>query len=397
MPAAASTSHRPTGLSAAAFADLRESLDVSSLDFPPHVLADAERSIAHPRAGHGRDGDPLRDDRPARVDGPRPGAAPQARRRRLSRALRDRRRGRLRSAGRTDGRRSARTRPDPLRTRRERAPLPPQLSEGAASLLRTRAASARLDDGRRRWWRGRRSRRPPRARAQPQKLDYARVQRALDDRSASESLLLLREVGLLRQEREARRGGINLAIPEQEVERGPDGWTLSFRALLPVEGWNAQVSLLAGQAAAMLMLDARIGVLRTLPAADPSGQRGCAGRRGRSASSGTRASPSRTSSASSTRRSRPTPPCSRSRRSSSAARATRHSRARCLRRAGTRASARSTHTRRLLYAGSSTATWARSASPSAPAQPCPTGCARPCPRSGDDGAVEPARSSTKPA
>ena len=102
-----------------------------------------------------------------------------------------------------------------------------------------------------------------------QKLDYAGVQRSLEDGSASESLQLLREVGLLRQEREQRQGGIDLRIPEQEVVDGPDGYALAFRALLPVEGWNAQISLMTGQAAAELMLDAKVGLLRTLPEADP--------------------------------------------------------------------------------------------------------------------------------
>ncbi len=101
------------------------------------------------------------------------------------------------------------------------------------------------------------------------KLDYAGVQRSLDDGSADEPLVLLREVGQLRQEREARRGGIDLPIPDQEVVLGDDGYVLSWRAPLPVEGWNAQISLLAGQSAAELMLDARVGILRTLPRADP--------------------------------------------------------------------------------------------------------------------------------
>ncbi len=42
-------------------------------------------------------------------------------------------------------------------------------------------------------------------------------------------------------------------------------WTLEFRAPLPVEGWNAQISLLTGMAAASLMMKGEIGILRTLP------------------------------------------------------------------------------------------------------------------------------------
>jgi exoribonuclease R len=102
-----------------------------------------------------------------------------------------------------------------------------------------------------------------------EKLDYASVQRSLDDGTAHESLQLLREVGILRQEREARRGGINLPIPEQEVHKGPHGYVLRYRAPLPVEGWNAQISLMTGMGAAELMLGAGVGVLRTLPQADP--------------------------------------------------------------------------------------------------------------------------------
>ena len=37
----------------------------------------------------------------------------------------------------------------------------------------------------------------------------------------------------------------------------------------PVEQWNAQISLLTGMAAASLMVYARVGILRTLPPADP--------------------------------------------------------------------------------------------------------------------------------
>jgi exoribonuclease R len=101
-----------------------------------------------------------------------------------------------------------------------------------------------------------------------EKLSYESVQAALDDGSAAESLLLLREVGTLRQELERERGGVDLQIPEQEIERGERGYELAFRTQLPVERWNAQISLLTGQSAARLMLDAKIGIVRTLPRAD---------------------------------------------------------------------------------------------------------------------------------
>src|SRR4249919_1473820 len=97
------------------------------------------------------------------------------------------------------------------------------------------------------------------------KLDYAGVQRAIDDGSAGEPLLLLKEIGELRLAREAARGGISLPLPEQEVDIEGDTWSLEFRSLIPAERWNAQISLLTGFAAASLMVYARVGLLRTLP------------------------------------------------------------------------------------------------------------------------------------
>ncbi|MCW2795011.1 MAG: ribonuclease, partial [Nocardioides sp.] len=51
----------------------------------------------------------------------------------------------------------------------------------------------------------------------------------------------------------------------QEVDVSGDQWRLEFRKVLPVELWNAQISLLTGFAAASLMVYARVGLLRTLP------------------------------------------------------------------------------------------------------------------------------------
>jgi exoribonuclease R len=101
------------------------------------------------------------------------------------------------------------------------------------------------------------------------RLDYAGVQGALDDGSADERLALLKEVGLRRVELERRRGGASLPMPEQEVSEDERGhYRLSFRPLLAVEDWNAQISLMAGMAAAGLMMKAGVGILRTMPAPD---------------------------------------------------------------------------------------------------------------------------------
>jgi len=102
-------------------------------------------------------------------------------------------------------------------------------------------------------------------------LAYPEVQGLLDSGAAEDGLSLLEEVGRLRQARAAERGAVHLPTPEQEVADGPDGRPcLVFRAPLPSEAWNAEISLLTGMAAARLMLDAGIGLLRTLPPPDPT-------------------------------------------------------------------------------------------------------------------------------
>ena len=148
---------------------------------------------------------------------------------------------------------------------------PPELSEGAASLLPGELRPALVwtmdvdETGEGTDVHVRKARVRSR-----KKLDYGGVQHALDDGSADEVLRLLREVGILRQQREARRGGVSLQLPEQEVMTAPDGYELSYRAPFPVEGWNAQISLMTGMAAAELMLEGEVGILRTVPAADPA-------------------------------------------------------------------------------------------------------------------------------
>lgn len=104
-----------------------------------------------------------------------------------------------------------------------------------------------------------------RSRAQ---LEYASAQASLD-RGEDSPLALLPEIGRLRQEQEQQRGGASLNLPDEEVVQLEDGsYAIERRRPLPVEDWNAQLSLLTGMAAASLMIDARVGILRTMPQPD---------------------------------------------------------------------------------------------------------------------------------
>ncbi|MGP3685633.1 RNB domain-containing ribonuclease [Streptomyces sp. IBSNAI002] len=150
-----------------------------------------------------------------------------------------------------------------------RVPLHPGvLSEDAASLLpdRTRPALLwRLDldaEGRVETTDVRRA--LVRSRA---KLDYDGVQKAIDTGTAEEPVALLQDIGRLREALEVERGGISLNVPEQEVVAHDGSYALAYRAPLPADGWNAQISLMTGIAAADLMLAAGTGILRTLPQA----------------------------------------------------------------------------------------------------------------------------------
>ncbi|WP_405829913.1 MULTISPECIES: RNB domain-containing ribonuclease [unclassified Streptomyces] len=150
-----------------------------------------------------------------------------------------------------------------------RVPLHPAvLSEDAASLLPDRTRPALLwrfdldSDGRVETVDVRRA--LVRSRA---KLDYDGVQKAIDTGTAEEPLALLEDVGRLREALEQERGGISLNVPEQEVAEHDGTYSLAYRAPLPADGWNAQISLMTGMASADLMLATGTGVLRTLPSA----------------------------------------------------------------------------------------------------------------------------------
>ena len=126
------------------------------------------------------------------------------------------------------------------------------------------------------------------------RLTYAQVQAAIDGEGAlpqeapADLPELLAEIGRLRLEREAARGGISMTTPEQVVEvteaaeaaesmgdsepagvPGPAGYRLAYRVPVPAEQYNAQISLLTGMCAARIMVDSGVGILRTLPPARP--------------------------------------------------------------------------------------------------------------------------------
>lgn len=101
------------------------------------------------------------------------------------------------------------------------------------------------------------------------RLDYDGVQAQLDARTADETLKLLKEVGQARLVLERARGGASLNIPEVLIDKVDGRYVASRRVQLPVENWNAELSLLTGMEAAAIMLKGNVGILRTMPDADP--------------------------------------------------------------------------------------------------------------------------------
>ena len=147
-----------------------------------------------------------------------------------------------------------------------RVPLhPPVLSEGAASLLPDAVRPAILwritlgADGEVTAADVRRAR--VRSTAQ---LDYAGVQRDAERGALPDPIALLPAVGELRLAAARRRHAIDLDLPEQVVEQRDGRWSLRLRTPLPVERYNASISLLTGSCAADIMLRAGVGILRVV-------------------------------------------------------------------------------------------------------------------------------------
>lgn len=100
--------------------------------------------------------------------------------------------------------------------------------------------------------------------ASRRKLTYAEAQR--------EGMPLLERLGTLREARAKVRGATRLDLPAQEVvedPRNPCGFRLHWEERLPIEDWNAHVSLLVGMGAAEQMLEMGIGLLRVMDPPDP--------------------------------------------------------------------------------------------------------------------------------
>jgi exoribonuclease R len=167
-----------------------------------------------------------------------------------------------------------------------RVPLhPARMSEGAASLLAGQVCAAFVWEIRLAPSGETVSTRVRRARIRSvAKLSYEQAQQMLDGVASPSgswhddggsppaavvgTLRLLKEIGLKRIGLEHQRGGASLNAPKQEVEHDGEQYQLVFRPPLPVEDWNAQISLLTGMAAAQLMLAGKVGILRTMPEPD---------------------------------------------------------------------------------------------------------------------------------
>jgi exoribonuclease R len=151
-----------------------------------------------------------------------------------------------------------------------RVPLhPAELSEGAASLLPGQVRPAVL------WRIGLdadgtvTSTDVSRARVRStSQLDYVGVQKELDRGTPPPAIAALPDVGRARLALARRRHAINLDLPEQVVVAQGSSYSVELRSQLPVEQYNAEISLLTGMCAASIMLAGGIGILRTVPPPD---------------------------------------------------------------------------------------------------------------------------------
>jgi exoribonuclease R len=138
---------------------------------------------------------------------------------------------------------------------------PPAISEGAASLLPDQERPAlvyriHLDgEGRQR----------------SARVDRAVVRSHRRLAYGEGEIPLLQEIGERRMALARERGAVSLDAPAQEVVPDPAepyGYRLELEQRRPDEDWNAEISLLAGMAAAGIMGERGFGLLRTMGGAD---------------------------------------------------------------------------------------------------------------------------------
>lgn len=98
------------------------------------------------------------------------------------------------------------------------------------------------------------------------RFDYPQVQARIDSGTAPENVLLLKEIGRALVALERERGSASLGRPDQEIGEDNGRYVLVRRQPVETEDWNAQISLLTGMAAATIMIDGGVGILRTMPA-----------------------------------------------------------------------------------------------------------------------------------
>ncbi|HEX2202494.1 MAG TPA: RNB domain-containing ribonuclease [Longimicrobium sp.] len=160
-----------------------------------------------------------------------------------------------------------------------RDPLyPPVLGQGAASLLADETRPAVLFgltmDADANVTASTVERALVRSRAQltyAQALEHAEGGTLFEKEEWADTLTLLKTFGELRRAREAERGGVSLPIRDQHVQHTAAarlGYELAYEEPNAAEEWNAQVSLLTGHVAALRMVEAKVGMVRTLAPAE---------------------------------------------------------------------------------------------------------------------------------
>lgn len=101
-----------------------------------------------------------------------------------------------------------------------------------------------------------------------EQLDYDTAQRLMKSADLPDGIHNLPAVGRARLASAARRQAINLRLPSVRINPDGDHFHLEIEPRHSINDYNAELSLLAGMCAGMMMTDVGLGVVRTLPAPD---------------------------------------------------------------------------------------------------------------------------------